>query len=1481
MSATTGTGAAPASKVPTLKVGSRVEVPEKGRGTVRFVGAVKFSSKDNWVGIELDVPNGNHDGAVKGVRYFKCTMNHGLFVTKDKVMLLKKVAAKPAAVGSLPVKSPASSKAPSPAPSAPSSPRGEPAASSPAPTPVSSTPPSPTSTAASPSLTFSAPAEAEAEAVEEKGEKAEAESKEEPALPAPTLAAPAPRPTTTTTSTPSTPSTSSVSTTPAAVPSTPTTTSTPSRPLAQAALPLSAESTALFTTLQELSEFKKDAQQKLKALQKSLDEVTKDKDAIAKELEREKKDRDKQIAKMQRKWEDEKEQLQKAWDEEKEEMTDEQANLSETLEMMTLDKELAEEKAESLEKKLEKIKIKFKIDSLGDDDEDDDDSSGTDEDDDGRREKARESGDDGEKAVLQLQIQRLTDALMKLKDLSVMEKKESEKKIRQLERENDSIPVLEEKIVKLKDDVKKANEKIEQLKEQLDVALEAEDMVEELSDKKLELEEQVQELQQTVEDLEQLQQVSEELEENHAEVEKQLRTALYKKEIQYLESLTKIKNQQGEIEDREKTIDQFREKVNSLQLHVKQYEEKEEGLASEARQLSTKSQALLDQNIQLKSQVTKVAAMGLERELFRLDVLQARKQLSFIQAFLPEEILSRDNESLLLLLTLDRLVFKSKLLMGHLQSYYKLDQLSFNLINDVEVQYTNDELLFAWELYWGVSKVRFYTSSLRKVINDPSVCPPEVFVRSGRAALDLLPYEGTMDIILQLIKKEELNHNYDISLFRSVQDKMSRLVNQYILEEGSALNDSSDGIPLRRQLSARGTGVAALCPPEWKSLRHEVGGILFVENVFLVLYNQLRSLLKTPTPADGATEAASPRGTANASLAIPIRLVRDAIEVCRKLQKHLQEKPSLPRHYASKLERNMVTCFTTISGAIEVFRQLFVYLRSTATGQDSMTKDKEIRSVLPDIVAKVITDKASAAEEEDMKDLEATTAVKPSSSSDGEQESDEAGQEPKAKEKERSENEAQEQEDGPEEKGSEWKWLSALLEETYSSIVGVSDKILNSSNFINPDASINITPLSTPNAASSSSTPVPAGAPAAKTLTPYSSTSFTPASGPSAPNSPSLRATESQPSWKQRADAVRAELAAAASVRSKLIEAEVLAQERLVKLGLQENEIKEHISRYNVLQMHLTALQKKEAELSEKMEKQTAEHVSQEKMYEDAMETIQKENEQLRQQIRSLRVDIRHLENAKKEAEEQRSELPSLEVVSVEIKALKRALVLLRRQNSELLAREGQKRLRTLLPPISDVEARCAHFTPLQQQLQQDQNAEEEEEDLVEQARAKKRTATIAAMNRRNAEAQQFLAQIQSVKAASKVIDLTLSGTEAPSQQWANRRLAAVKLEAQCKQVKEKLGAALLDSHSPAKITSDFASFPSAQLSKTLLQAQPVGKLALPQVPMLSAAPADQHNSSGEVRTQMQDLLARLKHGSRTRVTLNPRQLQHVHSLVL
>jgi hypothetical protein len=173
-------------------------------------------------------------------------------------------------------------------------------------------------------------------------------------------------------------------------------------------------------------------------------------------------------------------------------------------------------------------------------------------------------------------------------------------------------------------------------------------------------------------------------------------------------------------------------------------------------------------------------------------------------------------------------------------------------------------------------------------------------------------------------------------------------------------------------------------------------------------------------------------------------------------------------------------------------------------GQESAVKEKEIRSVLPKLVSKIIaTESKAVPEEEDLKDLDATT-------NDGEKDGDagkeggaeETGTEEQEKEKEKEE---QEQQDGPEERGSEWKWLATLLEETYSSIVGVSDKILNSSNFIKSDVSINITPLSTPSAASAST---PASTPLAGMLpTPY--TSLTPASGASAPSSPSLRPTGS------------------------------------------------------------------------------------------------------------------------------------------------------------------------------------------------------------------------------------------------------------------------------------------------------------------------------------------------------------------------------------
>ena len=53
-------------------------------GTVRYIGEIRFAA-GLWCGVELDKPEGRHNGEKYGVRYFKCKNNHGIYVPSYKV----------------------------------------------------------------------------------------------------------------------------------------------------------------------------------------------------------------------------------------------------------------------------------------------------------------------------------------------------------------------------------------------------------------------------------------------------------------------------------------------------------------------------------------------------------------------------------------------------------------------------------------------------------------------------------------------------------------------------------------------------------------------------------------------------------------------------------------------------------------------------------------------------------------------------------------------------------------------------------------------------------------------------------------------------------------------------------------------------------------------------------------------------------------------------------------------------------------------------------------------------------------------------------------------------------------------------------------------------------------------------------------------------------------------------------------------------
>ena len=67
-----------------LGIGERVSISGVKFGVLKYYGEIPLAS-GVWCGIDLDDPDGKHDGEVDGRRYFTCRPQHGIFAPVDKV----------------------------------------------------------------------------------------------------------------------------------------------------------------------------------------------------------------------------------------------------------------------------------------------------------------------------------------------------------------------------------------------------------------------------------------------------------------------------------------------------------------------------------------------------------------------------------------------------------------------------------------------------------------------------------------------------------------------------------------------------------------------------------------------------------------------------------------------------------------------------------------------------------------------------------------------------------------------------------------------------------------------------------------------------------------------------------------------------------------------------------------------------------------------------------------------------------------------------------------------------------------------------------------------------------------------------------------------------------------------------------------------------------------------------------------------------
>ncbi|XP_055087098.1 dynactin subunit 1 isoform X2 [Periophthalmus magnuspinnatus] len=673
-----------------VKVGSLVEVIGKGqRGTVAYIGTTSFAS-GKWVGVILDEPKGKNDGTVQGKRYFTCDENQGIFVRQSQIQLVDDGADTTSpetpepGVGKVPKREIMdTSKSSKVQPSRPAGSMGKGAASG------------------------SASASA--------GEMSSSEA-------------------------------STPAQTPLAAPVIPTLHS-PGNPPAPAP---SKEEVVMETQEEEALRVQvKDLEEKLETLKMKR---TEDK-AKLKELEKHKiqleqlqewrSKMQEQQAELQKQLKEAKKEAKEA-QEAKERYMEEMSDTADAIEMATLDKEMAEERAESLQ--LEVDSLKERVEELTMDLEI-------------LKHEIEEKGSDGAASsyhVKQLEEQngRLKEALVRMRDLSASEKQEHVKLQKQMEKKNVELDALRGQKEKLQEEVAVAEKTIDELKEQVDASLGAEEMVETLTERNLDLEEKVRELRETVTDLEAINEMNDELQENARETELELREMLDLGAARVREAEKRVEAAQETVADYQQTIQKYRELTAHLQEVNRDLTSQQEATAEQQQQPPAE---MFD--FKIKFAETKAYAKAIEMELRQMEVSQANRHVSLLTAFMPESFLRHggDHDCILVLLLIPRLICKAELISKQAREKFDLNE---NCAERTGLKgAAGEQLSFAGGLVYSLSLLQ---ATLHKYEQALSGCSVEIYKKIGSLYPEMSVHERSLDFLIDLLHKDQLDETVNV-----------------------------------------------------------------------------------------------------------------------------------------------------------------------------------------------------------------------------------------------------------------------------------------------------------------------------------------------------------------------------------------------------------------------------------------------------------------------------------------------------------------------------------------------------------------------------------------------------------------------------------------------------------------------------------------------------------------------------------------------
>ncbi|XP_055908069.1 dynactin subunit 1 [Eupeodes corollae] len=447
----------------------------------------------------------------------------------------------------------------------------------------------------------------------------------------------------------------------------------------------------------------------------------------------------------------------------KERHAQEMADLSDNVEMITLDKEMAEEKADTLQLELDSTKEKIEeltldLELLRAEVQNKADS-----------EHGNRAIGDGtvtayEIKQLEQQNHRLKETLVRLRDLSAHDKHDIQKLTKELEMKKSEVAELERTKEKLSVKLDELEATVADLQEQVDAALGAEEMVEQLAEKKMELEDKVKLLEEEVSQLEALEEIHEQLVESNHDLEMDLREELDMANAAKKEILRERDAAIETIYDRDQTLVKFRELVQKLNEQMIELREKSSESTDIKASLSDnggvggKKDALVNDSIDYKQMFaeSKAYTRAIDVQLRQIELTQANERVQMLTAFMPDSFMNRggDHDSILVILLVARIVFKCGIIVSQTRERFPAVE---NISKDAVIQgHSVHQFSFKSRLLHYIHNLQ---CALHQILYGLNCCQPDTLLRAGGSLPEMIAQEKTVDSIIELLKQNQLDEN--------------------------------------------------------------------------------------------------------------------------------------------------------------------------------------------------------------------------------------------------------------------------------------------------------------------------------------------------------------------------------------------------------------------------------------------------------------------------------------------------------------------------------------------------------------------------------------------------------------------------------------------------------------------------------------------------------------------------------------------------